>query len=236
MLEEVFKSGRLEMSASPLTDLADAGAWGDLTVNRILAVVAVGLMILSLPDLLRLVPHLLYSFDRSRGSVELEHSLGTARTRNVAALSFTLPFCLLLDRYALVRPRFWEHIPASWSAPAVLGLLAAFLLVRLLCYVLFRPRRLGSEEFATLKHLPYNYFILMAALTLLTAGACSVFGVPDGTVRTVLMWEIAAVWLFTWVRSGQFLAGHGIGFPTFLYLCGLEIIPAALLVAVVMFF
>ena len=126
MLEEVFKSGRLEMSATPLADLADAGAWGDLTVNRILAVVAVGLMILSLPDLLRLVPHLLYSFDRSRGSVELEHSLGTARTRNVAALSFALPFCLLLDRYALVRPRFWEHIPASWSAPAVLGLLAAF--------------------------------------------------------------------------------------------------------------
>ena len=235
-MEEVFKSGSLVMSSSPVTDLAQAVRWGELPTNRILAVAAVLLLILALPDLLRLAPGLLYSFDRTRGSAELEHSLGAARTRNLVALTFILPFCLMLDRYALLRPRFWSLIPPQWSAPAALGLMAAFLLVRALCYALFRPRRLGTEESATLRHLPYNYFILMAALTLLTAGACSVFGVPDGTVRTVLMWEIAAVWLFTWVRSGQFLAGHGIGFPTFLYLCGLEIIPAALLVAVVMFF
>ena len=170
MLEEVFKSGRLAMSASPVTDPTGAVVWGDLLTNRILAVVAVFLLILALPDLFRLAPHLLYSFDRSRGSAELEHSVGAARTRNLTALVFFLPFCLMLDRYALLRPDFWSFIPPMWSALATLALMTLFLLVRSLCYVLFRPRRLGTEEFATLKHLPYNYFILIAVLTLLTAG------------------------------------------------------------------
>ena len=110
------------------------------------------------------------------------------------------------------------------------------LLVRALCYALFRPRRLGTEESATLRHLPYNYFILTAVLTLLTAGVCAVAHVPDDVVRTILYWETGLLWGFTLVRSAQFLDGKGFGFTTFLYLCGLEIVPAALLVAVVLLF
>ena len=235
-MEEVFKSGSLVMSSSPVTDLAQAVRWGELPTNRILAVAAVLLLVLALPDLLRLAPGLLYSFDRTRGSAELEHSLGAARTRNLVALTFILPFCLMLDRYALLRPRFWSLIPPQWSAPAALGLVAAFLLVRALCYALFRPRRLGTEESATLRHLPYNYFILTAVLTLLTAGVCAVAHVPDDVVRTILYWETGLLWGFTLVRSAQFLDGKGFGFTTFLYLCGLEIVPAALLVAVVLLF
>jgi len=235
-MEEIFRGGRLEMSSSPLTDLGTTGAWSDVLTNRILAVIAVFLLILSLPDLLRLVPHLLYSFDRSRGSAELEHSVSTARTRNTTALSFALPFCLLADRYALFRPRFWDWIPETWSAPAAVGVLALLLLVRALCYSLFRPHRLGTEETATLRHLPYNYFILLAILALLTAGIAAVFRLPDGPVRTLLYWETGVIWGFSLLRSAQFLDSKGFGFTTFLYLCGLEIVPAALFVAVVLFF
>ncbi len=235
MWQEVFRSGRLAMSGSPATDLVQAAAWTDFPVNRILAVMAVGILILNLPDLLRLLPHLLYSFDRSRGSAELEHSVSVARTRNLTALAFFLPFCLLADRYALVRPHFWAAIPAPWSSVATIGLLLVWLLVRALCFAAFRPRRLSAEPAATLRHLSFNYFILLAALTLITAGVCTIFRIPDAVIRTVLYWEIGAVWLFTLLRSSQFLDAHGLGFATFLYLCGLEIVPAALIVAVVMF-
>ena len=53
-MEEVFKSGSLVMSSSPVTDLAQAVRWGELPSNRILAVAAVLLLVLALPDLLRL--------------------------------------------------------------------------------------------------------------------------------------------------------------------------------------
>ena len=234
--EDIFKSGTLEMSASPAGGLAEAVPWGDLLTNRILAVLAVFLLILNLSELFRLAPHLLYSIDRSRGSADLEHSLSLARSRNTTALCFALPFCLAAARYALFRPGFWSAIPAQWSAPATIGVLAAFLLLRAFCFALMRPRRLSGEETATLRHLGYNYFILMAALTLLSAAFFSILHVPDALCRTILLWEIGLVWLFTLIRSGQFLDAHCMGFTTFLYLCGLEIVPAALLVAVVLLF
>ena len=235
-MEEVFRNGTLEMSASPVSGLAGETAWGDLLTNRILAVAAIVLLVLSLLDFFRLIPHLAYSFDRSRGAAELEHSVGIARTRNGFALILALPFCLLADRYALLRPAFWSRIPALWSAPAALGVLLLFLLVRSLCYAAFRPRRLGSEESATLKHQPYNHFILLTLLMLASAAAMTLFRAPDPLIRSVLRWETAVIFFFAIFRSGQFLDSQGLGFTTILYLCGLEILPAALLVAVVLFF
>lgn len=234
--EEVFRSGTLEMSAGPLEVLAREPLWADLTVNRILCVAAVVLIVIDLLDYLRLVPHLLYTYDRSRGAETLEHSLGMARTRNVAALIHALPFCLVLDRYAIVRPAFWSAIPDAWSAPATLGLVAAFLLVRRLCYAFFRPRRLSGESFDALRHNLYNYLLLLVPLLLLTVAVQALFHLPDAVLKQVLTAEILAVWAFASVRSGQILGAHGSGLSTFLYLCGLELLPAALLAAVVVFF
>ena len=235
-MEEVFKGGTLDMSASPIPGLEALPAWGDLLTNRILAVVAVLVLLAGLPDLFRLVPHLLYGFDRSRGAAALEHSLGMARTRNLIALACVLPFCLMADRYALMRPGFWAQIPAQWSAPATLGLLAGFLLVRAFAYLIGRPRRLGIEQYATLRHNPYNYFILLTALMLFSVGILGLVRLPDTVIQTALWVEMAVVYLFALFRSGQILSSFGMGFPTFLYLCGLEIIPAALMVAVIKFF
>ena len=78
-----------------------------------------------------------------------------------------------------------------------------------------------------------DYIILLSILLLATVGLCAVLRLPDPVVRSVLIWETAAVWLFDMVRSAQLLAAHVSGFSTFLYLCGLEIFPAALLVTVV---
>ena len=235
-MEEVFKGGTLDMSASPIPGLEALPAWGDLLTNRILAVVAILLLLAGVPDLFRLAPHLLYGFDRSRGAAALEHSLGMARTRNLVAFACVLPFCLMADRYALMRPGFWAQIPEQWSAPATLGLLAGFLLVRAFAYLVGRPRRLSTEQYATLRHNPYNYFILLTGLMLVSAGVLSLVHLPDAVIRTVLWVEMAVIYLFALLRSGQILSSFGMGFPTFLYLCGLEIIPAALMVAVVKFF
>jgi len=234
--EEVFRSGTLEMSAAPWEGLVQEPLWADLTVNRVLCVAAVVLVVIDLLDYLRLVPHLLYTYDRSRGAETLEHSIGTSRSRNAAAFIQAIPFCLVLDRYAVVRPAFWSGIPAAWSAPATIGLVAAFLLVRRLLYAFFRPRRLSGESFDALRHNLYNYLLLLVPLLLLTVAVLTPAHVPDTAGRRILTGEIIAVWAFALVRSGQILGAHGSGLSTFLYLCGLELLPAALLAAVVVFF
>ena len=166
----------------------------------------------------------------------LEHSIGTSRSRNAAAFIQAIPFCLVLDRYAVVRPAFWSGIPAAWSAPATIGLVAAFLLVRRLLYAFFRPRHLSGESFDALRHNLYNYLLLLVPLLLLTVAVLTPAHAPDAAGRRILTGEILAVWAFALVRSGQILGAHGSGLSTFLYLCGLEILPAALLAAVVVFF
>ena len=235
-MEELFRSGTLEMSATPLDALAAGLPWREVLTNQVLAVAAVLLLLVALPDFFRLLPDLLFSFDRSRGAAVLEHSVSQARTRNLIALACVLPFCLVVDRYALWRPDLWKVIPAAWSAPAILGVMAVFLLVRELMYLILRPRRLGGEEADTLHHAPYNYFILLTVLLLATAGLLSLLNCDDALVRSVLLWETGIIWLVAVLRSGQFLAGHCNVFSTFLYLCGLEIVPVALVVAVVLFF
>ena len=235
-MEDLFRSGTLEMSATPLDAMAVDLPWGEVLTNQVLAVIAVALLLVALPDFFRLLPDLLFSFDRSRGAAALEHSVSQARTRNLIALSCILPFCLAVDRYALWRPDFLTAVPAAWTAPAILGAAIVFLLFRELMYLLLRPRRLAGEEADTLHHAPYNYFILLTILVLATAGLLSLAGCGDAVVPRVLLWETAIVWLFAILRSGQFLAGHCNVFSTFLYLCGLEIVPVALVVAVVVFF
>ena len=235
-IEGLFRSGTLEMSAEPWTALASGPAWTDFLTNRILACVAIFLLLLNLLDFLRLVPELLYCYDRSHGAFALEHNMGLARSRNVTALCFALPACLIADRFAMARPRFFDTLPPQWSALATIGLFLGFVLVREICYLLFRPRRLSVEELATLRHNPGNYIILLAILMLMTVGICTAFRMPDGIARSILLCETAVVWLFNMVRSAQLLASHIAGLPTFLYLCGLEVFPAALLVTVVVLF
>ena len=235
-MEEVFKSGTLEMSTSPIEGLAADPRWSDVLTNRILAVVAVCLLILCLRNVFRLIPHLLYCYDRSRGAEALEHSLGTARMRNLLALANLLPFCLILDRFEVLRPAFWDSIPPVWSAPATVGLLSGFVLVRALCHLVLRPRRANREVAATLQHNLYNYLPAVLPLMLLTTAVVLFAGVDEEVARTLFRGEIAVAWGFSTLRSGQILGAHCAGFSTFLYLCALEILPAALLVAVVVLF
>jgi hypothetical protein len=235
-MDEVFRSGTLNMSASPYEGLAADPLWTDILTNRILAVAAVVLMMVHLLDLLRLLPHLLYSYSRVRGAESLEHSLGTARLRNLVALSFSLPFCLILDRFAVLQPAFREAVPPAWGAPATVGFVAAYVLVRGLLHAVFHPRRMSGEVVKTLRHNHYNYLLLLVLLMLLVTAVAMAAHLDDTLVRSILRVLIAAVWGFATLRSGQILIAHGAGFSTFLYLCGLEILPAALLVAVVVFF
>jgi hypothetical protein len=62
--EEVFRSGTLEMSGVPLDGLARTPVWTDLTVNRVLCVIAVVLLVtilaLVFPPIVTGLPNLIY--------------------------------------------------------------------------------------------------------------------------------------------------------------------------------
>lgn len=235
-MDELFRSGTLEMSSSPLETLAAPSLWTDVLTNRILFIVALLLIMHYLLDLFRLTPPLLYSYSRARGAEALEQSMGTARVRNHIALCLTLPFCLIVDRFQLLRPAFIDHLPAEWSTPATIGLILSFLLLRGLCYLFIRVYHLDKKVAVTARHNLYNYPMLVLPLLLLTAAFLPLFHVPEETTRSIMRWTITGIWVVATWRTGQILHAYCSGFSTFLYLCALEIVPAAVLVAVVVNF
>ena len=225
--EELFRQGRLEMSASPMAEPAAMQQWNDLLPNKIAVVLSVALVLIYLKDIIRLLPSLLYALDRKKGSESLEYNVSTARMRNTVARIYTLPFCLAADRYAIYRPDFWEAIPAGWSSAATFGTLLAYYLLRCLCYTVIRPKKLNGDGAAALRHSLYNYFIVLTSVAVPLVGILPQFGLPDATTGRVLLAATGLAFAASLVRAWQILRSRHSALPTFLYLCGLEILPAA---------
>lgn len=232
---DIFIQGKLEMSAVPVQEAAQVMLWDDFLLNRVLVVAAVLIGIAGLRDLLRLLPELLYCFSRPRASVSLEYNTSVVRMRNTAALISILPFCLLADRFGLFRPELWSAVPEEWSAPATVGVFLAYLLLRTVCSALIRPPRLSGTAADAVRRSPWNYFILLTLLMLLTVGLLYIFRPSDTVVRITLYAETALFFLLSLLRSGQILASGFSGLTTILYLCGLELLPAAVLAACAVF-
>lgn len=232
---DIFIQGKLEMSAVPVQEATQAMLWDDFLLNRVLVVAAVLIGIAGLRDLLRLLPELLYCFSRPRASVSLEYNTSVVRMRNTAALISILPFCLLADRFGLFRPELWSAVPEEWSAPATVGVFLAYLLLRTVCSALIRPPRLSGTAADAVRRSPWNYFILLTLLMLLSVGLLYIFRPSDTVVRITLYAETALFFLLSLLRSGQILASGFSGLTTILYLCGLELLPAAALAAYAVF-
>lgn len=232
---DIFIQGKLEMSAVPVQEAAQTMLWNDFLLNRVLVVAAVLIGIAGLRDLLRLLPELLYCFSRPRASVSMEYNTSVVRMRNTAALISILPFCLLADRFGLFRPELWSAVPEEWSAPATVGVFLAYLLLRTVCSALIRPPRLSGTAADAVRRSPWNYFILLTLLMLLTVGLLYIFRPSDTVVRITLYAETALFFLLSLLRSGQILASGFSGLTTILYLCGLELLPAAVLAACAVF-
>lgn len=228
---ELFRQGRLEMSSVPLPEFQTPAEWNDLLPNKIAIVLSVVLVLVYLKDIIRLIPPLLYALDRKRGGESLEYNVSAARMRNTVALIYTLPFCLIADYCGAYRPGFWSMVPPEWSSAATLGVMLAYFLLRRLCYAAIRPGKMSAESLATLKHSLYNYFIALVSVAVPTIGILPLFSVREDIISTVFLALTGLAFAFATVRAWQILKSRRSPLPTILYLCGLEILPAAAVVA-----
>jgi len=206
-------------------------AWGDVLLNRILVVVSIFLLLACLRNFLFLLPHLAYCLGRARGNVSLQHSISTARIRNILAAANLIPFCLLADRFAFYRPAFWNLIPSGWSVPATIGIATAFLLLRGILYLTLKPRKVNSEVYDAARCTLYNYLIIHMVISMALFMMLYAFRVPSNAIRSILLHLLGVVYLAGTVRCAQIFSSVFSGIRTFLYLCALEFIPLASLIA-----
>lgn len=231
MLQSDFGILRLPTAAEEVTG---ATAWIDFGVNRVMMVIAVVLVVAFLKELFNIYPSIRGCLTRARGNLEIEHSLSTARSRNFCARICALPLLLVADRYSLYGASFIPPVedPAGRML-AVAAVILAFIVLRRILYLLifhFFPPGLDGEARKALGKSIYNYFLYFILLMLVSLGVLSVFHASEGAIRTVILVEMAVILCVALFRQSQILSQSCSGLGTFLYLCGLEILPAAALV------
>ena len=241
MLDDPFKSGQLLLPDTPPEAVAAAGEGLSLAAS-ILVAVSVLLFLLALRSFLNVLPYLSDNILRARGSAALENSVRVSRDRNLVAAVLLIPAILLLVAAVLLIPailliyryRLFDIARFDTLAPdmrlaAVAGVFLVYLFLRFLLYRWFRPRR-RYDDYQMAYRAGYTFFILLMMLALLTVGICYVLHLSDLTIKTLLLAEAGVMYLLYLFRRGQILSMSCNSLTTFLYLCGLELLPTALLV------
>lgn len=227
----LFLQGQLEMSSTPFTDQSQILGWGDVATNQIAIVISGVIALLMLPDMLMVIGGLLDGLIFERSAEKLEHSLTMARIRNHMAFFFTLPLVMIVDRYMLYNPPFVSALPQWLRLPGLFVIMMVFILFRDLTYRIFCPSDLDHEEKSTLHHGPSNYFIALVLLMLLTSLVLSFFNDTNHIFKYFFYGEMALAYLLSLGRTCHFLTQRCGVFSTILYLCALELVPMAILIA-----
>ena len=220
--------GQLLLPGAP-TETLPAAAEGFPMVASLLVAVSVLLFLLILRNFLNILPYLSDSILRARGSAALENSVKVSRDRNLVAVVLVIPAILLIYRYRLFHISYFDALSPNMRLLAVAGVFTGYLILRFLLYRWFMPRR-RYDDYQMAYRAGFTFFILLMLLALATVGVLTVLGLPDMTVRTFLLVEAGAAYLLYFLRRGQILSMSCNPLTTFLYLCGLELLPTALLV------
>ena len=219
-----------ERPAAPL-----GAAWADAPEHGWMLIGAALLVLFIILELFKLMPAMTGCLLRSRGNLEVEHSISTARSRDICARGLAIPFLVMVDRYSLYDNSLVPGTDQPWLRLAVLlGFLAGFFLLRRIMHLgLLRLRglRMNSEARSAVTHGIYNYYLCNVLVMLLSISILYVFAAGDSLIRWVLWAENAFFWLLAIVRESQILRGFCSTLATFLYLCGLELLPAGALIA-----
>ncbi len=210
-------------------------AWTDIPSHKWLLLGCAVLILVLVNEVRALLPALGGCLTRSRGNLEVEHSISTARSRDICARGLAIPFLVMVDRYSLYDNSLVPGTDQPWLRLAVLlGFLAGFFLLRRIMHLgLLRLRglRMNSEARSAVTHGIYNYYLCNVLVMLLSISILYVFAAGDSLIRWVLWAENAFFWLLAIVRESQILRGFCSTLATFLYLCGLELLPAGALIA-----
>jgi len=196
---------------------------------QIAVVVFVVLAIIVLKRFLQVIPFLLDSMFRARGSSALEGSVRVSHDRDISALVLLIPAVLTAFRYRLWAPSFLDRFPPDARFGLVAAAIVAFLLIRYLLHLWLKPRRHADAWWLGYRT-GHTWFILLMMLVLPTLCILYLFHVNDFTVKWFILVELGFVYALFLLRKAQILALSCNPLLTFLYLCALEILPASMLV------
>ena len=221
-----FPNGVLWLSQEALPAVQTQMSLSEKPLNVILSVVFLFVVICDIKDFFIIWKPLMPALARWKPLVSLEYNMQLSRTRNRLAGLLFVPFCLASD---------WAGL-----TPLPLFLLAGVLAVTgLLKWAISRilsHKKVSQDNWNAAVHACFTLFIVLSVISVLSAGIMGVFRVYENVARIVLYAETGLFYLLSLAREAQILNSNCGPLRSFLYLCALELPPAAVLASAILFF
>ncbi len=236
-VDEAFLSGRLLMSPDAAADLAGAPhLWSDALINCGLVSATIILAILCISQLIEVFPIVFAGIFRTKPVLSFESNVRLGKERDMVAWVAYLALCLIFARFDVISLRFMEKFPFGISTLFVIGIMLAYMMLRMSLIKAFEPKRRGKEYYMASNNLYFNFLILLAGAMCATVLFCLYKDMNDLIVRRILLYEIVGTAALLALRKLEILSNYCNLFLGFLYLCALEIFPAGLLIAASLLF
>lgn len=235
-VSDALARGVLELATMP-TDIPPAvdPTWRSNPLNAAAVLAFTFWMMLNIRALIHIIPPLADCLARWKGSVNLDKSIKLSRERNTAARILFLCGGLLASRYGLLRSGLIDGLPEIWQTPAIFGVLITYALLRRIIFEIM-VRHVRKRELFTAGHTAsYNFGIWIAITMLLTTGIGSILKLQDSEMRGIMTGICAFFYILYLIRKMQIFNSGYHKLLSFLYLCGLELLPTAALVAAAVF-
>lgn len=195
-----------------------------------LAVLSTLIFLLSVRSFLKILPSMGDCIMRWKGSMDLEDSLQLSGSRTWIAIILFVPLCMVAYSNGLYHPDYFDTLSPAGGLAAFVGTMLAYLLLRFFLNWQLEMGSYRSKTFIAANNAFYNYIILLFMILFPTGAILNVAFGNEGLTRTVLLYITAFTYLLHIYRRGQIFASVCNPFTTFLYLCGLELLPTTALV------
>ena len=195
-----------------------------------LAVIFTFIFLLSVGSFFKIIPSLGDCVMRWKGNLDLEDSLQLSGSRNWMVMVLFVPLCMVVYSHGLYQPDYMESLPPALGLAATCGTMLAYLVLRSFLNWQLEMDAYRSKTFTAANRSFYNYLILLFLIVFPIGAAFKVLIGNEYVTRTVILYITAFTYLFHIIRRGQIFASVCNPFTTFLYLCGLELLPTAVLV------
>lgn len=229
--EDIFlPSGNVNLSASVAEPLAEK--WSDSPANAGIMIFSILLMLLYMRKFMNISRYLFGGFVRWKLIAELEHNMQMARLRDSMMFPAFVIFCTILARFSAFMPAPLEAFSPERKTLCVFGLFAALLIIRALLVLIAPTKRMGLGRDAVIvsNGAGRDFFIMMAAALSAVLLVGTMLPGREALMTDIARYLLLALWLVFVLRKMQILSADAGLLRAILYLCTVEIPPAAMLV------
>lgn len=202
----------------------------DTMLFAALATVFTIFFILELRSVLKIVPYLFGCVLRWKYNMEIESSLQLSRSRDQVALTLVVPLGMLVYSQDLWSPDIIQGLSPTLRLCAVIAAVLFQMPLRAFLNWQFESHSLSSKVAQASNGSFYTFLVILFSILFTASAVTNAITSNPIISKNISLWVTAISYGVYVIRRGQILSSVCNPFVTFLYLCGLELLPAAALV------